>query len=167
MVTNQAQGRGYRRIIAAWAVAVALILPRLAGGIASGIAQWPEREETADIEQIEPYGAVLGLPGGIAHLAREMARQSGVNAGLVLEIIRRESGFDPAVCNRTFGCKSGMGLMQLIPTTVRYCEQKLGAVLNPFDPVHNLTCGLWLLKNEGIRHWQAYSGPYPDTIDSE
>ena len=80
--------------------------------------------------------------------------------GLVFEIIKRESGFREEICNNKFGCKSGIGLMQLIPSTNRYCEKQLGRKLNPKIAGDNLDCGLWLLKNEGISHWQDYSGPY-------
>ncbi len=79
---------------------------------------------------------------------------------LLQEIIKRESGGDPKACNKEFGCRAGMGLVQLIPGTVRYCEEKLEKEIDPFNPVHNLECARWLLKNEGIRHWEPYSGPY-------
>ncbi len=79
---------------------------------------------------------------------------------LLEEIVKRESGGNPNVCNKEFGCKAGMGLVQLIPTTVKYCEEKLGRDIDPFDPEDNLACGYWLLANEGIRHWETWSGPY-------
>ena len=79
---------------------------------------------------------------------------------LVDEIIDRESGGDPSVCNKEFGCGSGMGLTQLIPSTVKYCEEKLGHKIDPFNPKDNLECAVWLLENEGIKHWEPYSGPY-------
>jgi len=79
---------------------------------------------------------------------------------LASEIIRRESGWNPAVCNKRYGCKSGQGLFQIIPSTLKYCENKLGRELDVFDAFDNLDCGFWLLANEGIEHWNPYSGPY-------
>ena len=92
------------------------------------------------------------------------AKQYDVSLPLVLEIIRRESGFDPLVCNKKYGCKSGQGLAQLIPSTVKHCEKKLDREINPFKPEDNLDCMLWLLANEGIRHWQGYSGDYSSFV---
>jgi len=79
---------------------------------------------------------------------------------LLDEIIKRESGGNPMVCNAQFGCSSGQGLTQLIPSTVKYCEEKLGKKIDPFDPNENIECAVWLLENEGIKHWEPYSGPY-------
>lgn len=76
-------------------------------------------------------------------------------------IIERESGGDPEICNLDYGCKAGMGLTGLIPSTVKYCEDKLERELDPFDPFDNKACAMWLLENEGIRHWEEWSGPYP------
>lgn len=76
-------------------------------------------------------------------------------------IIERESNGDPKAVNKKFGYKGGMGLTQLIPSTVRYCEERLGRDIDPFNENDNKACALWLLKNEGIVHWEPYSGPYP------
>ena len=74
---------------------------------------------------------------------------------LMVEIIECESGGDPKVCNQEFGCKAGMGLCQIIPSTLKYCEEKLGRKLDPFNPEDNLECGVWLLENEGCGHWNS------------
>jgi len=79
---------------------------------------------------------------------------------LIDKIIERESGGNPSICNQQFGCKAGMGLTQLIPSTIKYCEEKLGKKIDPFNPEQNLECAIWLLTNEGIKHWESYSGPY-------
>jgi hypothetical protein len=84
---------------------------------------------------------------------------------LLEEIIRRESDGNPKICNQEFGCGSGMGLTQLVPGTVKYCEEKLGKEIDPFNPEQNLECAIWLLTNEGIGHWESDdgswgSGPY-------
>tara|TARA_R100000750_G_C2340149_1_gene93844 strand:+ start:476 stop:931 length:456 start_codon:yes stop_codon:yes gene_type:complete len=59
----------------------------------------------------------------------------------------------PTMCNQQFGCIAGMGDFQLIPTTVKYCEEKLGRPINPFIKEDNHACGIWLLENEGTYHW--------------
>ena len=74
-------------------------------------------------------------------------------ATLMEKIIQCESSGNPNVCNRRFGCRAGMGLCQLIPSTVKYCELKLGKSIDPFDAEDNRECGMWLLENEGTRHW--------------
>lgn len=75
-----------------------------------------------------------------------------VLSSLMEKIIYCESGGDPKVCSYK-GCYAGMGLCQIIPSTLRYCEEKLGRELDPFDPEDNLECGMWLLENEGSEHW--------------
>ena len=77
---------------------------------------------------------------------------------LLWKIVKCESNFDPLVCNQKYGCKAGMGLCQLIPSTVKYCEEKLGKKIDPFNPEDNLECGKWLLENEGDIHWREWSG---------
>ena len=60
---------------------------------------------------------------------------------------------DPLACNQQYGCIAGMGDYQLIPSTVKYCEEKLGRPIDPFIKEDNHACGLWLLENEGTKHW--------------
>jgi len=68
-------------------------------------------------------------------------------------IMMCESGGDANVCNKEFGCSAGMGLFQLIPSTVKYCEKKLGRNIDPFNAKDNTDCAKWLLRNEGTGHW--------------
>lgn len=70
------------------------------------------------------------------------------------DIVFCESTFRPKVCSYK-GCEYGMGLGGIIPSTLRYCEKKLGRELDPFDPRDNLDCCQWLLKNEGLKHWKS------------
>lgn len=67
-------------------------------------------------------------------------------------IVKCESKFNPEVCSYA-GCKSGMGLCQIIPSTLKHCEEMLGKKLDPFNPKDNLECGVYLLENEGDYHW--------------
>lgn len=96
--------------------------------------------------------------------------------GMLLdEIDKRESKGNPTACNTCKGtkweglynpdnCPCGAGLYGLIPSTVRYCEEKLNKPINPFDPESSKECATWLLENEGIRHWEGDgtwgTGPY-------
>lgn len=68
------------------------------------------------------------------------------------KIIKCESNWQN-VCNQKYGCSAGQGLAQLIPKTVKYCEQKLGKIIDPFNEEQNLECALWLYENEGTNHW--------------
>ena len=72
---------------------------------------------------------------------------------LAEKIKQCESGGDPKACNERYGCGSGMGLFQLIPSTVKYCEKKLGRDIDPFNADDNTACAMWLLRNEGTEHW--------------
>jgi len=72
---------------------------------------------------------------------------------LLDKIVECESGGDSLACNKEFGCSAGMGLVQLIPSTVRYCEEKLEKEIDPFDSEDNMECARYLLKNEGWGHW--------------
>ena len=83
-----------------------------------------------------------------------LPQKSQVLASLMDKIIDCESGGDPTICNREFGCGSGMGLCQIIPSTLKYCEEKLGRELDPFDSEDNLACCWWLIENEGTDHWK-------------
>ena len=60
---------------------------------------------------------------------------------------------NPLACNQQYGCIAGMGDFQLIPSTVLYCEEKLGRHIDPFIKEDNHACGMWLLENEGSYHW--------------
>jgi len=88
------------------------------------------------------------------------------------EVIRRESkwgefdtGIDYGICNREFGCGSGQGLIMLIVSTEKHCEEKLGREIDRANPYDSIDCGIYLLEQEGIGHWEDPkglwgSGPY-------
>ena len=78
----------------------------------------------------------------------------GVNISWELyKIVEAESNFDPSAVNWKYGERGGIGLAQLIPKTVKYCEEKLGKEINPYDPTQNLECADYLFKTDGNRHW--------------
>ena len=117
-----------------------------------------------DIALIEPR-AVSGIKNPYSKLISAKAEKYKADPELLTEIIRRESNFDPKVCNKEFGCNAGQGLVQLIPSTVKNCEKRLEIKIDPFNPEDNLECGAFLLGTDGIRHWEDPegkwgSGPY-------
>ena len=71
---------------------------------------------------------------------------------LLGEIIRCESQWKN-VCNQKYGCNAGQGIAQIIPSTIKYCEEKLERKIDPFNERDNLDCAMWLLVNEGWEHW--------------
>ena len=77
----------------------------------------------------------------VAVAIHELAPQFDLDPGLVLEVVRAESNFNP----RARSHKGALGLMQLIPATAR----RFG-VKDPFEPVQNLRGGMaylqWLLR---------------------
>ena len=69
------------------------------------------------------------------------------------EIVECESEGNSLACNKQYGCRAGMGLVQLIPSTKNYCETKLNKTIDPFNGDDNWECGMWLLEYEGTKHW--------------
>lgn len=76
-------------------------------------------------------------PEEIAAIARAAAQRHGLDAALVLAIMRIESNFDP----RALSPKGAMGLMQLMPGTA-----KRFGVGKPYDPVQNVNGGSAYLR---------------------
>lgn len=76
-------------------------------------------------------------PAAIAALARAEARRHGLDADLVLAVMRLESNFQ----RRALSPKGAMGLMQLMPATAR----RLG-VRDPWDPAQNIRGGCAYLR---------------------
>jgi len=56
------------------------------------------------------------------------------------------------------GCDSGVGPFQIIPSTEAYCSSKLGRTIDRANFYDNIDCGIWLLANEGDKHWRQWSG---------
>lgn len=103
---------------------------------------YPELEETAagrreplpsfDLDEV-PYGELID----------NLATVHGVDPYLVKALIQVESGYEPRARSR----KGALGLMQLMPATVRQYR-----VRNPFDPKANI--------EGGIRHLKALLGRF-------
>ena len=69
------------------------------------------------------------------------------------KIIEGESRFNPNAINEEFGEKGGMGLAQIIPKTLKYCEEKLEKKLDPYNPDDNIECALFLYETYGTKPW--------------
>lgn len=124
----------------------------------------PNQIQSIEVEKCSEYSVNLNSRFAgecdLEWLILEKAKEKGLRPTLVLEIIKRESGFRQRVCHNQIQCSKGGGLMQIIPSTLEECERQLGRALDALDPEDNLDCGLHLLKKDGIRHWEAWSGPY-------
>lgn len=70
---------------------------------------------------------------------------------LLNKIIECESGWRN-ICN-TKSCDYGQGVAQLIPSTIKYCEEKLGKRINPFNINENVECAVWLFNTYGTQPW--------------
>jgi len=110
---------------------------------------------------VVPYGEIID----------KMAAEQGVPANLVRAVIKVESGYQARARSR----KGAMGLMQLMPETIRQY-----AVADPYDPASNIEAGIKHLKsllerlptdlalaayNAGEAAVQRFRGipPYPET----
>lgn len=83
-------------------------------------------------EDCEPLDAAIAE----AYI-RDSSRREGVNADLIREVVRKESGFNPCAVSP----KGAMGMMQLTAATAA----SLG-VGDPYDPRQNIDGGVRLMK---------------------
>jgi soluble lytic murein transglycosylase-like protein len=73
----------------------------------------------------------------LTHMIDDAAQRQGVQPGLVREVARQESAFQPCAVS----AKGAEGLMQLMPSTQAQLQ-----VRNPFDAQQSLEAGSKLLK---------------------
>jgi len=73
----------------------------------------------------------------LSKMIDEVSQKSGIDAALVKEVARQESGFRPCAVSS----KGAEGLMQLMPATQEQLQ-----VSDPFDPKQSLEAGSKLLK---------------------
>ncbi len=73
----------------------------------------------------------------LSKMIDDVSREHSVDAALVREVARQESGFHPCAVSP----KGAQGLMQLMPATQAQLE-----VHDPFDPQESLSAGAKLLK---------------------
>jgi len=75
---------------------------------------------------------------------------------LLYKIIECESNFDPDAINQKYGSGSGIGLGQLTAVAIKDCENCIDGLcrsINPFNPIDNLKCSLWLYEKNGTAPW--------------
>lgn len=96
----------------------------------------PARMEGAPLAAREPECEPLP-EGEVRSLAGQAASRAGLDADLVINVMRQESGFRPCAVSS----KGAMGLMQLMPSTA----DDLG-VKDSFDPLENVDAGARFLK---------------------
>jgi len=78
-----------------------------------------------------------------------------VLGSLTGKIIFCESGNNPNAYNPKSGAT---GLLQVIPSSERFCEKGLGRKLDMRNPEDNIACGEYLYKHGGIcNHWKESS----------
>jgi soluble lytic murein transglycosylase-like protein len=73
-----------------------------------------------------------GEPVNLPAMVRDVASRERIRPELLMEVVRRESAFDPCAVSS----KGAMGLMQLMPATASAMGVK-----DPFEPGQNLTAG--------------------------
>lgn len=104
-----------------------------------------------------------------------------IKKSLLAEIIRRESNGDPKACNFQYGCRAGMGLAGFISGTwnstldrmikvgtflPEKCQEKviLPVSKDKVEAIFEEDCHIivadWLLRTDGLIHWEPFSGPY-------
>ena len=71
---------------------------------------------------------------------------------ILYKIIECESNFNPDACNG-LNCNEGRGLIQLISGTQKRYEKEIQREIDPFNPIDNIKCGLWLYKQNGTDPW--------------
>lgn len=109
----------------------------------------PASFQTASI--VSTAGARAAAPDGLQTILDATARRYDLDPGLVREVARQESDFDP----RSVSDKGALGVMQLMPGTAR----DLG-VRHPFNAAENIDGGARYLK-ELLQH---YDGDIPLTL---
>lgn len=89
----------------------------------------------------------------LAKMIDEVSEKQGIDAGLVREVARQESGFRPCAVSP----KGAEGVMQLMPATQTQMQ-----VTDPFDPKQSLEAGSKLLKQLLDR----YDGDLPKALSA-
>jgi soluble lytic murein transglycosylase-like protein len=85
-----------------------------------------------------PQAACERIPlARVREIVEEGARKTGLDAGLVRAVVRKESAYDTCATS----VKGAQGLMQLMPSV-----QTQFGVADPYDPGQNVEAGTRLLK---------------------
>ena len=68
------------------------------------------------------------------------------------DIIFCESSNNPNAYNPKSGA---CGLLQVIPSSERFCEKGLNRELDMRNPDDNIACGKYLFEHGGLAHWES------------
>ncbi|MBI4877378.1 MAG: transglycosylase SLT domain-containing protein [Acidobacteria bacterium] len=93
---------------------------------------WPSSVAMLNLADCDPLA-----PAQLNSYVQDAAKREGVEADLLLSVIRQESGFRPCAVSS----KGAQGLMQLMPSTAAMLN-----VHDPFDARQNIDAGSRLLK---------------------
>lgn len=94
---------------------------------------------------------VLWLPDAVERLLhplryedtiRQVSRERGLEPTLVASVVYNESRFDPEAVSD----EGAVGLMQILPETARFIQQRSGIEGDYRDPEVNLRLGAWYLS---------------------
>ncbi len=72
------------------------------------------------------------------------AKESGLRQELIAAVIHAESGFNPQAVSK----KGAVGLMQLMPSTAKWCAQQTGkeySLQMLYEPEYNVSLGAYYL----------------------
>jgi hypothetical protein len=127
-------------------------------------------EEAIPPKSLESIRRHLDFPANKKLPPKEWLRSVALDKDFALleEVAHHESGWNSEVCNKKYGCTSGQGLFQIIPSTFdRTCKPNI-PVFDVFEPYDNMKCALWLFyfTPGHIDHWRPYSGPYTNDPDN-
>ena len=95
-------------------------------------------------EPTDEFVSVSYIPEYIQKLCYEIGEEYGIEPGLLIAIIERESSGRVNAVNKKTGC---MGLMQLHPKYADYYLKKAGCS-DPFNAEHNIRAGCEILKEK-------------------
>ena len=121
---------------------LAIVIGLLAQALAASPAVY-EIRPNSELTQAEIRGAIV-----------QTARQYGVSDVLALAIAKCESNFDRLARSKTSSAKS---YFQFIDGTWKQTIKKMGLPTNSdvFDHNTHIQAAIWLLKNEGVKHWES------------
>lgn len=93
---------------------------------------WPAPVSMLNLADCDPLA-----PAQLNSFVQDAAEREGLEANLLMSVIRKESGFRPCAVSP----KGAQGLMQLMPSTAAMLN-----VADPFDARQNIDAGTRLLK---------------------
>lgn len=119
------------------------VVPSATAAPAEPVTATPIADEPAIGTPAPPTApAAMGTPGSIATLLTAQAQAAGVDPALVKAVAWQESGWQMVTA-----ADGGIGIMQLMPTTVTWVETSLlGHSIDPYSPTDNVRAGVAVLR---------------------